>query len=155
MAGIALLAGIAFGALLVFELSRGGGVAIESSWGGFGGGLGGWKLSPGVVYLLGMLTFSASSLIFMQPRAASPASSNAPKQNPAAQNPVAQTSQTPPATVPAQQTPSAQNAAPQNAAPQNPQASGPAAQGGANSNAAPNVVANAPPANGTGQRSSR
>lgn len=61
VAGVMLAVAIWFGFLLVSELRRGGPVAIESSWGGFGGGLGGWRLSPGFVYLLGVLVFGAMS----------------------------------------------------------------------------------------------
>jgi hypothetical protein len=30
---------------------------IESHWGGFGGGLGGWRMSPSLAYLLGAIAF--------------------------------------------------------------------------------------------------
>ncbi|HKV12884.1 MAG TPA: hypothetical protein VJ725_32375 [Thermoanaerobaculia bacterium] len=35
------------------------GIGIETSWGGFGGGLGGWKISPSLVYLLASLVFGS------------------------------------------------------------------------------------------------
>ena len=34
-------------------------VKIETSWGGFGGGLGGWWLSPSLVYLIASLVFGS------------------------------------------------------------------------------------------------
>lgn len=39
---------------LVRALSRGEGIAIESNWGGLGGGLGGFRVSTPLVYLLGV-----------------------------------------------------------------------------------------------------
>lgn len=47
-----LLLLVAFGR----SLSRGEGVAIESHWGGLGGGIGGFRLSTPLIYLLGILT---------------------------------------------------------------------------------------------------
>jgi hypothetical protein len=48
-----------FVVLLVLELRAGGHVAIESSWGGFGGGMGGWRLSTPLVYLIIVVLFGA------------------------------------------------------------------------------------------------
>ncbi len=54
---------------------------IETSWGGFGGGLGGWSLSPSLVYLIATLVL-AGMLCMAVSRAASPAS---PAKDPAAE----------------------------------------------------------------------
>ena len=59
VAGLLTIVTLVFVTLLVAEVSRGGSVAIESSWGGFGGGLGGWRLSPGFVYLLVVIVFGS------------------------------------------------------------------------------------------------
>src|SRR5713226_8852458 len=37
------------------SLSRGETVSIESHWGGLGGGIGGWRLSTPLIYLLGIV----------------------------------------------------------------------------------------------------
>lgn len=66
IAALLLLLAIAFSLALFVEISRGGSVAIESSWGGFGGGLGGWRLSAGLVYLLAVLFFGAMSMGVLQ-----------------------------------------------------------------------------------------
>jgi hypothetical protein len=55
-----LLAALIGGALaLLFlalvETAGGGPPSLETSWGGFGGGLGGWNLSPALTYLLAAL----------------------------------------------------------------------------------------------------
>jgi predicted lipid-binding transport protein (Tim44 family) len=47
--------------------------AVETSWGGFGGGLGGWTLSPSLVYLIATLAL-AGMLCMAVSKAASPAS---------------------------------------------------------------------------------
>jgi hypothetical protein len=47
--------------------------AIETSWGGFGGGLGGWTLSPSLVYLIATLAL-AGMLCMAVSKAAGPAS---------------------------------------------------------------------------------
>jgi len=41
--------------LAVTEIFRGEPLAMESHWGGFGGGLGGWRISSSLAYLLGAL----------------------------------------------------------------------------------------------------
>jgi hypothetical protein len=66
MAALLVLATLAFSIALFAEVSRGGSVAIESSWGGFGGSLGGWRLSTGLVYLLAVLFFGAMSMGVIQ-----------------------------------------------------------------------------------------
>ncbi len=54
---LALLLGAALALFfLAFTETAGGGPpSVESSWGGLGGGLGGWRLSPALVYFLGAL----------------------------------------------------------------------------------------------------
>jgi hypothetical protein len=47
--------------------------AVETSWGGFGGGLGGWTLSPSLVYLIATLAL-AGMLCMAVSRAAGPPS---------------------------------------------------------------------------------
>ena len=47
--------------------------AVETSWGGFGGGLGGWTLSPSLVYLIATLAL-AGMLCMAVSKAAGPAS---------------------------------------------------------------------------------
>jgi len=54
---LALLLGasLALFFLAVLETAGGGPPGVQSSWGGLGGGLGGWRLSPSLVYFLGAL----------------------------------------------------------------------------------------------------
>lgn len=54
---LAALLGGALGLLFLAlaETARGGPPSLETSWGGFGGGLGGWSLSPALTYLLAAL----------------------------------------------------------------------------------------------------
>jgi hypothetical protein len=63
---------------------------IESHWGGFGGGLGGWRISPSLAYLIGAIAFGAlfttvmRDLALSDRTAAPPASSSgADKSRPA------------------------------------------------------------------------
>lgn len=49
---VLLGAALAFFFLAFTETARGGPPSVESSWGGLGGGLGGWRLSPALVYFL-------------------------------------------------------------------------------------------------------
>src|SRR5689334_19618338 len=44
--------------LMIGELRRGDVPRIESHWGGFGGGLGGWQISRSLVYLIASLGFA-------------------------------------------------------------------------------------------------
>lgn len=60
------IAGITFIILLlafIRSLTRGEGVAIESYWGGLGGGLAGWRLSAPLIYLLGIVFLLAISSV--------------------------------------------------------------------------------------------
>jgi hypothetical protein len=77
-----LIVAIVFAGLLVYEVSRGGAVSIESSWGGFGGGLGGCRVSPAFVYLVIVIVFgSMSSMAILQSqKAAKPPTTEAPPQ---------------------------------------------------------------------------
>lgn len=67
-------------------LNQGEGVAIESHWGGLGGGIGGWRLSAPLIYLLGIVFLLGVSAtlawrVFPPPReaaGASPASTSSP-----------------------------------------------------------------------------
>jgi hypothetical protein len=56
----ALAAG-ATGFLCAFfwESIRGGRAQVETHWGGFGGGLRGWRISQSLLYLFGALAFAA------------------------------------------------------------------------------------------------
>ena len=64
--------------VFVRAVGRGEGVSVESHWGGLGGGLGGFQVSPPLIYLLGiMLLLTISSAIawraYGQPQAQQPA----------------------------------------------------------------------------------
>jgi hypothetical protein len=54
---------------LLSELRAGDRLSIESHWGGFGNGLGGWRLSSSLVYLVAAISFgiifAVSSLLFL------------------------------------------------------------------------------------------
>jgi hypothetical protein len=55
-----VMTGLAFGAIAFFvltlvELIRERRVGVESHWGGFGGGLGGWQASPALLYFVGTI----------------------------------------------------------------------------------------------------
>lgn len=59
-----IVAAVVFGLLLVITVPRffvavasEEGAAVEAHWGGFGGGLGGWRLSPALMYLLAIVFF--------------------------------------------------------------------------------------------------
>lgn len=75
-----------FVVLLVVTLERGGSVGFESAWGGLGSGLGGWRLSAPLVYLLGAVVagvlFAATVGLEMLP---SGGEAGAPKAPPAAE----------------------------------------------------------------------
>ena len=71
--GVVMLAvAVFFLILLTVELRNGGPVSIDSAWGGFGGSLGGWRLSPGLVYLLIVIIFGAMSAMTLSPRVSTP-----------------------------------------------------------------------------------
>ena len=64
-----VLAGIASASfvLLVMYLSRGAHIAVESHWGGLGGGLGGWRISGALAILLIMIgSFAALCTVAMR-----------------------------------------------------------------------------------------
>jgi hypothetical protein len=54
---------------LISELHGGDRLSVESHWGGFGNGLGGWRLSASLVYLVGAISFgiifAVSSMIYI------------------------------------------------------------------------------------------
>lgn len=60
--GLALAGGVTlwFLHLFVSSLEDGQWPAFESHWGGLGGGLGGWRVSPSLLYLLGALGFASA-----------------------------------------------------------------------------------------------
>lgn len=49
-----------FTVLFVQQVRSGHRVGIESHWGGLGGGLGGWRISSALCFLIGSLVFAAS-----------------------------------------------------------------------------------------------
>ncbi len=55
LSAVLLGAALALFFLAFTATARGGPPSVESSWGGLGGGLGGWRLSPALVYFLGAL----------------------------------------------------------------------------------------------------
>lgn len=61
-AGLSLAGGITlwFLHLFVDSVRDGQWPAFESHWGGLGGGLGGWRVSPSLLYLLGALGFASA-----------------------------------------------------------------------------------------------
>jgi predicted lysophospholipase L1 biosynthesis ABC-type transport system permease subunit len=50
---------LSFTLFLFYTMSRGGHVQIESNWGGLGGGLSGWSISPALTFLLLSIGFLA------------------------------------------------------------------------------------------------
>lgn len=59
---LSLLLGASLALFLFFltAMAQGSSVGIESSWGGFGGGLGGWRISSALAFLLGALFFAGA-----------------------------------------------------------------------------------------------
>jgi len=53
--------------LFLIQLVRGDGPQIESHWGGFGGGLGGWRLSPSAALLIITLVLSSMAAMLIAP----------------------------------------------------------------------------------------
>jgi|WetSurMetagenome_2_1015567.scaffolds.fasta_scaffold1048620_1 hypothetical protein len=45
--------------LFIFLLIRGQSVSLDTHWGGLGGGLGGWRVSPALAALLGAIAFAS------------------------------------------------------------------------------------------------
>lgn len=43
--------------LFLWEAMRERPLSVESHWGGLGGGLGGWRISPALIYMLGAIAF--------------------------------------------------------------------------------------------------
>ncbi|HEX3279923.1 MAG TPA: hypothetical protein VHR36_01720 [Pyrinomonadaceae bacterium] len=91
-----LIAIFMIGLLIVFvrALHRGEGVAIETHWGGLGGGLGGFRLSTPLIYLLGivflLLVSSAVAWRLFPPpqdQQTSPSASSSPSPSPPTSSP--------------------------------------------------------------------
>lgn len=61
-AGLGLAGGVTlwFLHLFVDSVQDGQWPAFESHWGGLGGGLGGWRVSPSLLYLMGALGFASA-----------------------------------------------------------------------------------------------
>jgi hypothetical protein len=73
---VLLVIGVVFATKRFIDADRGQPFGVESHWGGLGGGLGGWRVSPQVIYLVvalafaGMLTALASrTLDVLRPEA--------------------------------------------------------------------------------------
>jgi hypothetical protein len=65
---LAILGGLAlwFSWIFVRSMAKDGPPQVESNWGGLGGGLGGWRFSESLVYVLCALTFAVcTSLVFL------------------------------------------------------------------------------------------
>lgn len=56
---------IVFLARFIRSLESGEPLGIESHWGGLGGGVGGWRISRPIVYLLSVITFAALTAVAM------------------------------------------------------------------------------------------
>lgn len=86
LASVLMVGGLGLLTLAVQGVKRGGVFAIESHWGGFGGGLGGWRFSAPLVYLFAglalLLMLVMLSATLLRPLAASqakqPRSASAP-----------------------------------------------------------------------------
>src|SRR5439155_21104920 len=51
--------------LFVWTMERGGSLQVESHWGGIGGGLGGWRASASLAYLLAAIAFGVLFAFFV------------------------------------------------------------------------------------------
>ena len=67
MATILLFEGlsIAFLSLFLTEIRSDRNIGIESRWGGLGGGLGGWRISPSLIYLVCVLLFASAFVVLV------------------------------------------------------------------------------------------
>lgn len=92
---ILILGTLTFIALFVAAVRRGIFPAIESHWGGLGGGLGGWQMSPSLSYLVAAVVFG---ILFCVLLLREENSANAPALNPTVKE---VTTPKPPATTPA------------------------------------------------------
>ena len=63
----------AFAALFVQDVSNRDALEFRSYWGGLGGGVGGFTVSPGVIYALFTLVFSGMTLLQIMPQPTPPA----------------------------------------------------------------------------------
>lgn len=78
--------------------------SVESHWGGFGGGLGGWRISPSLAFLLGAIAFGAMFTTVVRTMADPDVRATREAPKPAAADsalPIKTTSE-PPASTPAQ-----------------------------------------------------
>lgn len=64
---LALLA-MLFGGVLLSALQRGESIELENHWGGLGGGVAGWRVSPAGVMLIFLLIFTAGSVALLAPQ---------------------------------------------------------------------------------------
>jgi hypothetical protein len=72
--GLLLAAGaVVFLVLAVRRAAAGGSFGVDSHWGGFGGGLGGWRISPPLAYLLAGLALALILAVFARGVAKPPA----------------------------------------------------------------------------------
>jgi hypothetical protein len=68
--GLALaLLMLLFGVVALSALQRGETVEVEGHWGGLGGALGGWRLSPSAVLILFVALFAVGAVSMLLPRA--------------------------------------------------------------------------------------
>ena len=80
---------LVFSARLIRSLDNGDYLGVESHWGGLGGGVGGWRISTPVIYLVCVVSFGALAAVSMRqyPNPGPSAQANAPAKptvNPAA-----------------------------------------------------------------------
>src|SRR5262245_39996121 len=68
---------------LVRQIGRGDLPRLDSHWGGFGGGLGGWQISPSLMYLVASIAFAILTVTTLG-RAAADLRPNRPVSNPPA-----------------------------------------------------------------------
>ena len=71
---IALFGGLAvwFSWMVFSAVQRDGAPQVESNWGGIGGGMGGWRFSPSIVYTLCSLVFAACAVLFLMGKSDTP-----------------------------------------------------------------------------------
>lgn len=110
-------AGLFYALFLVQLLLRGDAPQIESHWGGFGGGLGGWRLSPSAAFLLAALVLSGLVAVVTveredQENPQKPAgATTSQKESPVAETPTAEPTPIPEATATPETTPTNTGAA--------------------------------------------
>lgn len=77
---LALFGGLAvwFSWMVIAAVERDGAPQVESNWGGIGGGMGGWRCSPSIVYAICTLVFALCAAFCLLGGAASSSSADAP-----------------------------------------------------------------------------